>query len=79
VAALVGAGGAGLPGPAAAVRGMLRGDAAGLLSGATTALVDVAERAVHDVSRPYLDALADLGVEPGTGLRLRAGELKEFT
>jgi hypothetical protein len=34
---------------------------------------------VHDVSRPYLDALADLGVEPGTGLRLRAGELKEFT
>ncbi|MGC5628808.1 hypothetical protein ACPYO6_12140 [Georgenia sp. Z1344] len=79
VAGLVRAAAVGLAGPATALRGLFPADGERLVTGARESLTDLAQGAVRDVARPYADVLADLAVDPGTAVRLRAGELKEFT
>ncbi|MGC5615959.1 hypothetical protein [Georgenia sp. Z1491] len=79
VAGLVRAAAAGLAGPATALRGLFPADGERLVQSARERLADLAQGAVRDVARPYADVLRDLAVDPGTAVRLRAGELKEFT
>lgn len=79
VAGLARAAAAGLAGPAAALRNLFPTGGERLVAAARDRLPDLAEAAVRDVARPYVDVLADLAVDPGTAVRLRAGELKEFT
>ncbi|WP_152194912.1 GTPase [Georgenia subflava] len=75
LAALVQAGAAGVSGASDAARRLL-GDATAV-ERARTDLLDRAEDAVRGAVEPYLDALDALGPAGGTGLRLRASELRE--
>ena len=76
IAGLVQAGAAGVGGAAQAAAALV---GAQVVERARDGLADAVSDAVRSVVRPFLETLDALPLTSGTGLRLRAGELKEHT
>ncbi|WP_341360473.1 GTPase domain-containing protein [Georgenia sp. M64] len=74
IAGLVQAGAAGVAGAAEAAAALAGAEA---VPRARESLAEAAAEAVRSVVQPFLDAVDELPVTSGTGLRLRASELKE--
>ncbi|MFH5822378.1 hypothetical protein [Georgenia sp. AZ-5] len=78
LAALVQAGAVGVSGAARAVQAVLGKAASALVRAAADDLLARAEEAARAAARPYAEMLDRADAAPGTGLRLRATELREL-